>query len=53
MREDKRSVIPVPDINGDAGTNTPLNRETRYRGYSERLHQHKEEIEDEQQAKNT
>lgn len=35
--------LPSVDFNGGAGSNNPLNRETRYKPYVEKLHANKEE----------
>ncbi|HMM31948.1 MAG TPA: hypothetical protein PKB13_09255 [Clostridia bacterium] len=35
--------LPVVDFNGGAGSNNPLNRETRYKPYAEKIRANREE----------
>ena len=35
----ERMALPTPDMHGGAGTLNPMDREVRYKGYTEKLHE--------------
>ncbi|HWS29176.1 MAG TPA: hypothetical protein VN512_03570 [Clostridia bacterium] len=43
MREEPYVNLPVVDFDGGAGSGSPLNRETRYKPYTETIRANREE----------